>query len=451
MNLQVPQGKPWLTVRFLVRWGLLVLPVAVFAGSMSAFFLWALAEATTLRFEQPWLLYWLPAAGLLVAGTYQRWGGTAERGNNLIIEEIREPRLGVPARMVPLVVFGTVVTHLCGGSAGREGTAVQIGGGIAGAVGRFARLSPRETRVLLMAGVAAGFGAVFGTPIAGAVFALEVVAIARLEYSLLPVMLLAAFVADYTALAWGAHHVHYEVLPVDHAGPVPIGFALLAKVALAGLVFGLASVLFAELTHGAARFLRWLLANPLLRPVLGGAVVVALVFTFGTREYLGLGVDSPDPTDTTIVSSFEAGGAEPGDWLGKIAFTAVTLGSGFKGGEVTPLFYVGSTLGNALADALQAPVDLLASLGFVAVFGAAANVPLSSTVMGMELFGAGNTLYMAVACFVAYWVSGRTGIYLAQHLVIPGENRLARFRPQPVSVFGRYLPARRRSPANLDE
>lgn len=444
MNLQVPIGKPWLTLRFLARWGLLVLPVAVFAGSASAFFLWALDEATNARFEHPWLLFWLPAGGLLVAGTYQRWGGVSERGNNLIIEEIRHPRLGVPGRMVPLVVFGTVVTHLFGGSAGREGTAVQIGGGVAGFLGRVTGIAPAETRVLLMAGVAGGFGAVFGTPVAGAVFALEVVAIGKMEYSLLPVVLVAAFVSDFTAVLLGAHHTHYQVLTVAHAG-LPVDLALLGKVALAGLAFGLASVLFAELTHGVARLMRWLLGNPLFRPVVGGAIVVALALTLGTREYLGLGVESPDPSETSIVSSFEPGGAQPGDWLGKIGFTAVTLGSGFKGGEVTPLFYVGSTLGNVLADLMQGPADLFASLGFIAVFAAAANTPLSSTIMGMELFGAGNTLYMAAACFVAYWVSGRTGIYLAQHLIIPGENRLARYRPHPVSVIRRYVPALRAS------
>lgn len=428
----------------LLRLGLLVVPVAVLAGTVSAFFLWSLEEATSARFDHPWLLFALPAAGLLVAFAYQRWGETAERGNNLIIEEIRAPKIGVPGRMVPLVVFGTVITHLAGGSAGREGTAVQIGGGVAGYCSRTFRLAPGETRVLLMAGVAAGFGAVFGTPVAGAVFALEVVAIGRMEYGLLVPALAAAFIADFTATAWGAHHIHYEVLSVDHSGPFPFGLALLAKVTLAGLLFGIASVLFAELTHAVGRFFRWSITNPLLRPVLGGAVVIALVFVFGTRQYLGLGVESPNPADTTIVSSFEVGGAEPGDWLGKIAFTAVTLGSGFKGGEVTPLFYVGSTLGNTLAELLSAPVDLFASLGFVAVFAAAANTPLSSTIMGMELFGAGNTLYMAVACFIAYWVSGRTGIYLAHHIAVPGEVRLARFRPHQVSTIGRYVPWRPR-------
>lgn len=450
MNLQFQPRQHWLTVRYLIRWGLLVVPVAAFAGSAAAFFLWALEEATAARFEHPWLLYTLPAAGLLVAGTYQRWGTTVERGNTLIIDEIRHPRFGVPGRMVPLVIFGTVLTHLSGGSAGREGTAVQIGGGIAGFVSRTLRLSPHETRVLLMAGVAAGFGAVFGTPFAGAVFALEVVAVGRMEYALLVPALVAALIADFTATAWGAHHIQYEVSLAPHTGSLPFDLALLGKVVLAGLAFGIVSVFFAELTHGAGRFFRWLFRNPLLRPVVGGAVIIALVFVFGTRQYLGLGVESPDPADTTIVSSFQEGGAEPVDWLAKIGFTAVTLGSGFKGGEVTPLFYIGSTLGNTLAEAMSAPVDLFASLGFVAVFAAAANTPLASTIMGMELFGAGNTLYMAVACFVAYFISGQTGIYLAQH-VVPGEPKLARYRPHRVRVFSRYLPGRPPKPAvNLE-
>ncbi len=403
--------------RYLARWAVLVAPLAVVTGSAVALFLWLLEKATDARFDQPGLLYLLPLAGLVVSVIYRRFGAHAERGNNLIFEEIRTPGAGVPARMAPLVFAGTVITHLFGGSAGREGTALQMGGGIAGGMGRWLRLNPAQLRVFLMAGVAAGFGAVFGTPFAGAIFATEVLVAGRLEYAALLPALIAAVIADWTTAAWGIEHTNYEVatIAVTPDG-LPFSLLLMAKVVLASAAFGFASVLFAESVHAVGRFTQATIRRPEFRPVVGGVAVIALVLATGTRDYLGLGLSSPVAGATTIVSSFHDGGASPFAWLAKTVFTAVTLGSGFKGGEVTPLFYVGASLGNTLAGVLHAPVDLFASLGFVAVFAGAANAPVASTVMGIELFGAGNSVYLAVACFVSYLVSGHGGIYVAQRI-----------------------------------
>lgn len=395
--------------------------LAVASGSAAAFFIWLLDRATEARLDHGWLLFLLPAAGVVIAWSYRRFGEEAEGGNNAIFDAVHHSGRHVPFRMAPLIIATTVGTHLFGGSAGREGTAVQIGGGIAGGMGRWLGLTGPERRILLMAGVAAGFGAVFGTPVAGAIFAMEVLAIGRLEWRYAIPLFYASFVADQAALAWGTHHVHYEIA-------MPGGFGvdalLLGKAALAGAAFGAAAVLFSELLHEFAHLIRRLVSHPLARPVAGGLLVIALVAVLGSREFLGLGVQGP-PGDTTIVTSFRDGGAGPFDWWWKIVFTVVTLGSGFKGGEVTPLFYVGATLGNQLGELLRAPVDLFAGLGFVAVFAGAANTPVACTVLGIELFGPEPAPYLAVACVVAWFVSGHTGIYLSQriHRAKPGLRR----------------------------
>jgi H+/Cl- antiporter ClcA len=366
----------------------------------------------------------LPAAGVAIALLY-RWAGTVEeRGNDLIMDEIHEPGGGVPARMAPLILLSTVVTHLFGGSAGREGTALQMGGSIASSFSRWLGLASADRRTLLMAGIAAGFGGVFGTPVAGAIFAVEVIAIGRISHDAIVPCLVASIFGDWSCTAWGVRHTDYH--HVIATAPA-VEWALLGKTAIAAFAFGMVSVLFAELTHGLKTAFRRAIPWPLLRPVVGGMLVMGLVYLLGTRSYLGLGVHAPpeDATPVSILSSFQLGGAEPLSWWWKVLFTAITLGSGFKGGEVTPLFFIGATLGNTLAVLLGAPIDLFAAIGFVAVFAGATNTPIACTVMAVELFGAGHAIYMAVGCFLAYLVSGHSGIYLSQRIAIPkGDSAL---------------------------
>jgi H+/Cl- antiporter ClcA len=422
-----------LLAKYVLKWLAIATPVGLAIGSAVALFLWLLDLATVTRWEQPWLLYWLPVAGLAIGLMYQAVGKSVESGNNLILEQINQPGAGVPTRMAPLVLVGTIVTHLCGGSAGREGTAVQMGGSIASTIARWLFFTPEDTRTLLLAGIAGGFGAVFGTPITGVIFALEVLAIGRLSYEALVPCLIASLVGDWTTTAWGIPHTHYHVEHFARLGLIEnaphFEWLLAGKVAVAAVAFGLASVLFAELMHGLhfvfQRTIRW----PVLRPVVGGLLVIGLVHLLGTRDYLGLGVAaSPDDPDAvTILSCFQVGGATFWSWWWKILFTAITLGSGFKGGEVTPLFFIGAALGHALALVLGAPVDLFAALGFVAVFAGATNTPLACTVMAIELFGphdpgllnTGFVGYAAIACFLAYLFSGHSGIYLSQRIGTP--------------------------------
>ncbi|MBL1375899.1 voltage-gated chloride channel family protein [Zobellella iuensis] len=400
-NFKLPEQLVLLP--YMVKWLVLASVVAVLAGTASAFFLFALDWATDTRTGHPWLIWLLPLAGFGVGWLYLRFGQQVEAGNNLLIDEIHDPKSIVPLRMAPLVLGGTVISHLFGASVGREGTAVQMGGALADQCTRLFRLKPEDRRIILMAGISAGFSSVFGTPLAGALFGLEVLAIGRLRYDALLPCVVAAIVADQVGLWWGVHHTHYLIPAI----PEVSAWGLTAMI-IAGALFGLTGKVFAEATHALGSGMKRLIGYAPLRPFVGGIVIALAVWLLGTERYIGLGIP-------TIVEAFEQP-LPAYDFLGKMLFTVASLGSGFKGGEVTPLFYIGATLGNALAPLLDMPFPLLAGIGFVAVFAGAANTPIASTLMAMELFGAEIGLYAGVACVVSYLFSGHTGIYRSQRI-----------------------------------
>lgn len=406
-------------ISYSFRWTIIALPVAVAIGSVVALFLWLLNWVIHFRFTHTWLLYLLPLAGVLIHLMYKLYGRSAERGNNLIIDEIHQPGAGVPKRMAPLILITTVVTHLFGGSAGREGTAVQIGGSIANLFSSLFKLNNADKRLLLTAGIAAGFGAVFGTPLTGTIFAMEVLTVGRINYTALLPCLIAGFAGDATVAAWGIHHTAYHIDVVKTSAEyynhhLPLDLFLLLKVLIASAIFGLISSAFANTTHLVKQYaVKWIKTEWLI-PVCGGLIIIGLTFTIGKPDYLSLGVDAEHPGAVTIVSAFHQNGADFFSWFWKLVYTAITLGTGFKGGEVTPLFYIGATAGNTLAGLLNAPVSLFAALGFIAVFAGATNTPLACTIMGIELFGTEHALLFAIACFTSYFFSGSSGIYNAQ-------------------------------------
>ncbi len=389
----------------LLRGVLLGAVVGLLAGLSSAAFLQSLTWATTFRVDHEWMLLLLPAAGLMIGLAYHYLGGRSAGGNSLIIDEIHEPTAWVPRRMAPLVFLGTVVTHLFGGSAGREGTAIQMSGSLTDAFSRLVRLKPEDRRLMLIAALAGGFGAVFGVPIAGCVFGLEVQAVGRMRYDALVPALSASLVGDLVVRAVGVKHTLLPQLAEVH---VTAGLA--GKVAIAGLAFGLASIAFIELTHGLKRVFGSLVIWPPARPMIAGFALIGLVALVGNRDYLGLSLP--------LITKATAGGAGivAGAFALKLLFTAVTLGAGFPGGEVTPLFVIGATLGVTIGRLLGVPVPLMAAIGFVAVFAGAANTPLACTVMGVELFGGGGVSLFAIACVVSYIFSSHRGIYGAQRI-----------------------------------
>lgn len=400
---------------FLLKWLLVSLLVGSLAGSASAIFLLALDYVTNWREAHHWIVWCLPVGGLLVAALYHYLGQDVVKGNNQLLEEIEKPKNVIPLKMAPLVLLGTLITHLFGGSAGREGTAVQMGGAIADQFTKLFRFRRRDRRILIVCGISAGFASIFGTPLAGAVFALEVLVIGRLSYEAIIPSLLSALVADYVCTLWPVHHTHYSI------GVVPAlnatGFACAIG---AGIIFGLVSMSFSLGMDWFSALFRRLVKKPMLRAAAGGIIVMLCLFAFGVTTYAGLGVP-------VIAQSFAAQQAGYVFAI-KLLLTVLTLSCGFKGGEVTPLFFIGATLGSALAAFLPLPVGLLAGMGFVAVFAGAANTPIACVLMGIELFGAESGVYIAIACFTAYVFSGHTGIYRSQTVGSPKHPLLVRQR-----------------------
>ncbi len=442
--------------------------VGVLCGAASALFLWLLDEATRFRGEHLAIVFALPVAGLAIGFFYERFGSAVLAGNDLVLDSVHgleaversrdlhsdDARSGerrdtseavgvelrasddlapseappIPTRMAPMVLIGTVLTHLFGGSAGREGTAVQMGASLADALAHRLRVSPRTRRDLLVAGMAGGFGSVFGTPIAGLLFGLEVATVGRFERRPLLPALVAAVVGDRTTHAFGIGHTHY---------PSPDALELTPLVAGKWLVFALAVALvtafFIELTHALKAWSRARLVRLPYRLFVGGATVVLLWQLVGTDDYLGLGVP-------TIVRAFEDPSLPQYAFALKLLFTAITLGAGFFGGEVTPLFFLGAALGNALAPALGLPLELAAGVGLAAVFACASNTPIALSVMAVELFGADVLPHVVIVAVVAYFLTGHRSIYGAQRVArTKGGRRLE----APIAVRDR---ARARKP-----
>lgn len=399
-------------IPYVLKWLIICLVIGICIGSASAGFLQSLAWVTQYREHHLWLIAFLPIGGLGVGLLYHYYGKAVAPGNNLLIDTILHPQKTIPFRMAPFIYIGTLVTHFFGGSAGREGTALQMAGAIADQFSKPFGLTATDRKTLIIAAIAAGFGSVFGTPLAGAVFGLEVFLIGRLSYTAIFPAFTAAIIADLVTKFWKTNHTHYVINNIPDISPLYIIYSILA-----GLAFGICAALFSKTLHFTSSIFKTKIAFPPLRPFVGGVIVALAVFAIGTTKYIGLGIP-------TIVASFDVP-LPSYDFLLKMAFTIATLAAGFKGGEVTPLFFIGAALGNALSYFIPLPMSLLAGMGFVAVFAGATNTPLACTLMAMELFGSACGIYVAIACIVAYLLSGHTSIYTHQMI---GETKHARFK-----------------------
>ncbi|WP_159019421.1 voltage-gated chloride channel family protein [Algibacter sp. L3A6] len=403
---------------YLLKWVLICLTLGVLAGSVSAFFLLSLEWATNWRESHLWVISLLPVGGLVIGLSYHYYGSSVVKGNNLLLEEFHSPKKIIPFRMVPLVLFGTIITHFFGGSAGREGTAVQIGGAIADRFTKVLKFSKRDRKIVLIAGISAGFASVFGTPLAGGIFALEVLVLGRLRLDAIIPSFMSAVFANYFCEIWNVSHTHYHINTVAEMTPINLLWCLLA-----GIIFGLVAMLFSKSTHFWSNLFGKYIKYPPLRPVIGGTILAIAIYFMGTTKYIGLGIP-------TIVEAFDVN-LNSYDFLLKLLFTSFTLGAGFKGGEVTPLFFIGAALGNVLIWFIPLPMALLAGMGFVAVFAGATNTPIACTIMGIELFGIESGVFIALACSTAYLFSGHSGVYASQiigspkHKLFKGEKGLS--------------------------
>lgn len=416
---------------FFIKWLVLASLVAIPSGILSAVFLISLSKVTNFRELHPNIIFLLPISGALVSYIYMKWGGNSSKGNNLIIEQVDhgiEKEEPIPTRMAPLTLLGTICTHLFGGSAGREGTAIQMGGSVADTVARLLKINKRDRQLLLLCGISSGFSSVFGTPLAGTVFAMEVISIGKFNsYGFIP-CLISAFVSNEVALKLGATHSHYQMIDIPE-----MSLMILIKIIIASICFGLGSILFSELTYFFKKFFSKITNNPSYKSFIGGTLIVVLVFILNTRDYIGLGLPMIDKAlkEPVALSSF----------FFKTLFTSITLGAGYQGGEVTPLFFIGSTLGNAIGQILNISPYFLASLGFVALFAGATNTPLACFIMGLELFHGQGIPFLFIACMISYLFAGHHGIYGSQVISapkyswinIPESSTLVKFRDDKIS------------------
>lgn len=383
------------------KWILICALIGFLSGSASAFLLVALEWAAQLRSHNIWLIWLLPIGGLLIGLLYHYYGKDVVKGNNLLLEEYEKPTKVIPLKMTPFVLIGTIFTHLFGGSAGREGTAVQMGGAISDQFSRIFHLDETDRKTLIILGISAGFASVFGTPLAGAIFALEVVFCNKFSLKSAILSFVVAYFAYYTVELWPVQHTHYSIPVVPE-----MNLENLLWIIPSSVLFGLAAMLFSRSTHFWGSLFAKTISYPPLRPYVGGIIFALVVYYFGATKFMGLGVPS-------IVEAFSIR-SENYDFLLKILFTGFTLGAGFKGGEVTPLFFVGATLGSALSGYIPLPMALLAGMGFVAVFSGATHTPVACTIMGIELFGIESAIFIGISCFIAYISSGSVGIYHSQ-------------------------------------
>ena len=390
----------------------LSLLIGLLSGLSAALFLVALRAVTDLREAHLWLFWLLPVGGLLLGAAYERWGATAGQGTNRIIDALADGGNPLPGRLAPMVLLGTLLTHLVGGSAGREGTAVQMGAGLADRLARRVTASPELRRLMLFAGVGGGFGAVFGTPFAGALFAAEFVVRRRLSLEALPVALLASLAGDATVRWLGVAH-----FPFPRIEALPVTPQALAAWVLLGAGMGLLARLFVWLSHGIKMVAERYLPRLPLRLAAGGVLLLLLTVLVGSRDYLGLGLP-------LLTEAFGAGASGPEAFALKLLFTALTIGVGFIGGEVTPLFVIGALAGRVAAPMLGLPPIAAAAVGMVALFGSAANTPVALLVMALELFGISVLPGAALAIATAALLSGQKGIYGTQRIALPRAQPL---------------------------
>jgi len=392
----------WQTILTFFKWALIAVITGALGGLVGSAFHMSVSWAASFRGGHPWLIWLLPAAGLAVAGIY-RLTRMENKNTNAIIDSIHSGDK-VPLPLVPAIFFSTVITHLFGGSAGREGAALQIGGSLGNYVGRLLRLDEKDMRLATLSGMSAVFAALFGTPLTAAVFALEVISVGVFYYSALVPCLIASLVAMGISLLLGIAPTRF-IMTAPDLEPLMLGRAALLSALCAAV-----SIVFCLAMHGTERLFAKKLKSPYLRPVVGGALLAALTLLVGRDTYNGAGMES-------IALAVEQGQAAPLAFLLKLLFTAITIGSGFKGGEVVPTFFVGATFGCVAGPLLGMGAPFAAGLGLICVFCGAVNCPIASIMLSIELFGAQGLIYFALGCGIAYMLSGYFGLYSSQKIM----------------------------------
>ena len=384
----------------LLKWMVLGGVIGLVGGIIGSLFHIGVDTATQMRLAHPWVLYLMPVGGLAIVGLY-RLTKMEGKGTNDIIASVHFGEQ-VPGLLVPVIFVSTVITHLCGGSAGREGAALQIGGGIGYQAGRLLRLGEKDLPLATLCGMSGVFAALFGTPLTATVFALEVISVGVLYYAGLVPCLTAALTGYLVSVLMGVPPTRFTVT-------VPgLEVRTMLLVMVLALLCAVVSILFCRGLHGVEHLLKRTMKNPYLRVAVGAAVLIGLTL-LTNGDYNGAGME--------VIGRAIAGQADPWAWVWKLLFTAITIGCGFKGGEVVPSFFVGAAFGCVAAGWLGLPAGFGAAMGLVSVFCGAVNCPLASIILSVELFGSGDLLYFAMACSISYLISGYCGLYSSQTIL----------------------------------
>lgn len=386
-----------------IKWTFLAVVIGVVCGCIGTVFHICVEKATEIRTENSWIIFLLPFAGLFIVFLYTKTNQENDKGTNLVIESVRSAEK-IPAIMAPLIFIATFLTHLFGGSAGREGAALQIGGSVAATIGRGCKMKEDDIRVITMCGMSAMFAALFGTPLTAAVFAMEVISVGVIYYTALVPCSFAAVVGTLVAKKFGIAPVAYKIANYPNVNTKTI-----ISVAILALLCALVSIVFCITMAYTGKMYKKYIKNQYLRAFVGGVIVVLLTVMVGTHDYNGAGMN--------IVEKAINGKAANTAFIMKIIFTAVTLGAGFRGGEIVPTFFIGATFGCVVGPIIGLNPGFAAAVGIVAMFCSVVNCPLASMILSIELFSSSDVILFAIACAVSYMMSGYYGLYSSQKIM----------------------------------
>lgn len=389
-----------LQFRLLLRWVVLALILGAVLGFVGAAFVWCIAAGTEFRAEHQWCYLLLPVGGAAIVFLYRITRDKHDKGTNMVIASLRS-EAQLPVQMAPLIFVTTIITHFVGGSAGREGAALQLGGSLGDLFGRLIHLREKDKRTIIISGMSAAFSAIFRTPVAASIFAMEVGTVGTMQYSALVPAVIASLTASYVAGKLGFPLAKYDVFPVPEFSPVTAG-----KTILLGIFCALISILFCVILHRAERVMKHRIRNPYLRILLASALLLLLGVILHTDDYFGTGGQ--------IIVKAIAGESHWYAFLLKMLFTAITLAGGFKGGEIVPSFFIGATFGCAFGHLAGMSPSLCAAVGMIALFCGVTNCPLASLFISAELFGLGCVPYCLLVIAVSYLLSGYYGLYKTQ-------------------------------------
>ncbi len=386
-------------IRSIIKWLIISVFIGLVGGIVGTAFHISVDIVTELRQENSWLVYLLPIGGIIIAFMYIKCKAEKGMDTNRVIRAVKS-EVDVPFRMMPLIFSSTVITHLFGGSAGREGAALQIGGSIGYNISKALKIDKDQMHLAVMAGMSAVFSALFGTPVAASIFSFEVARVGfRNYYEIIP-CLIASLVARQTAKILGVAPIRFSVLFPE------IDLFILLKILLFSALCGLVAYIFCLLIHKSEHFVGRFIPSMYIRAIVGGTLIALLTVLLNSYDYSGAGMD--------IISRAIGGQAIPYAFILKIIFTVITVSCGFRGGEIVPAFFIGSTFGCAVAPLLNMPSELGACIGFVAVFCGVINCPIASVIMALEIFGGNGLIFFVIACLMSYLSSGNISLYKNQ-------------------------------------